>query len=298
MRRFLCFACAILLALKPIGVNATSRTVENLNADFVVQENIVLSGRKLPAQDFVLLIDLRHVESMDFFDQLWTLEDELQDRRFAVILMANSAYVLKDFDEVLNERASDLQIIKSAMTVLWDAKEGNYVEEHIENALQYAIEADKPTLRTAVKNFVAKNNVDMISVNLHSSCLETYRKECEIGYFYEQVNLQEGFLRANELVNGRNLPIIFYGNIETAWYTDKMLIANSLYSGQRGIMVNRKRSPAFYVDTEFILSNGGTIAYQEFLKINTSETRLDEFFAEYGAEIAASATDSAPLLYL
>ena len=67
MRKILCFLCAILVACNAtITASATSRIVENLDDDFLVRERITLTGEKIPARDFVLLINLRDIEDIDF----------------------------------------------------------------------------------------------------------------------------------------------------------------------------------------------------------------------------------------
>ena len=68
MRKILCFLCAILVACNAtITASATSRIVEDLDDDFLVRERITLTGEKIPARDFVLLINLRDIEILISF---------------------------------------------------------------------------------------------------------------------------------------------------------------------------------------------------------------------------------------
>lgn len=120
MRKILCFLCAILVACNAtITASATSRIVENLDDDFLVRERITLTGEKIPARDFVLLINLRDIEDIDFFSQLYELEKEMHGQRFAVALMGNSAYALKSFNESMSATEANLLAIKDMMALLF-----------------------------------------------------------------------------------------------------------------------------------------------------------------------------------
>lgn len=297
MRRTWIFACLLLMIVAPINVAATSRVAENLDADYLVREHVVLNGRKKSVQDFVLIVDLRDIDDLNFFSQLESLE-QTTESRFAVILTGNISYLLKDFDETMAMAQDRRVIIESAMVLVEDAKAGTYSAEHLDTALQYMIEKDRANLKTNVAKYVAKKKVDLVEINMYSSCMTEYREECELGYFSDHVNLESGFLKANELLGERALPIFYYGDVETAWYMSEALLASGVNSGQRGITVKTKCRPGLYDDADFILNNGGKIAFDEFLSSYNGDDALADYFNLYGVEIEESAADSARLIDL
>ena len=297
MRKILCFLCAILVACNAtITASATSRIVENLDDDFLVRERITLTGEKIPARDFVLLINLRDIEDIDFFSQLYELEKEMHGQRFAVVLMGNSAYALKSFSESMSATEANLLAIKDMMALLFDAQKGEFNSEHLENALRYEMESNKANLRVKLREYVEERAVDLVSINAFGSCLSEYRELCELGYFSNYINLHEGFMKARELAG--DLPIVFYGSIETAWYTGEVLLESGEVSGQRGNMEGMKRRPGLYNDADFILDNGGVVAFNEFVENYAGDDELSDFFERYSIEIEASTENSARLINL
>ncbi len=100
-KKILSICLAVMLALVPLRASATARVVENLDENFLVREHVKLSGEALPGGDLILMINMRDVVSADFFEQLREV-DEMAQGEYAVILVGNDSYVLKDFAENLD----------------------------------------------------------------------------------------------------------------------------------------------------------------------------------------------------
>ena len=63
-------------------------------------------------------------------------------------------------------------------------------------------------------------------------------------------------------------------------------------------MEGTKRRPGLYNDADFILDNGGVIAFNEFVENYAGDDELSDFFERYSIEIEASTENSARLINL
>ena len=290
IRRFVGFLLVLLLSFSPVNVMASSRVVENLDADFLVHEHVVLDGKRLPAEEFVLVVNLRDLDDGEFFEQLSELGDEM---RYAIVLVGNHAHLLKNYDDTIDELQDDLVVLADMMNFYTEAKGAIFDEAHVDAALQYELESDRAKLKTNLAKYVAAINIPSIAVNMTGSCLQEYRSLCDLVYLSEYTNLHSGFLMANEIKTKSETPIFYYGGVEAAWYTSNVLLYDEEYSGQRGITNGISRVPGYYSDSEYILKYGGQITFNEFLSEYNGNDLMGDYFDSYGAEIITSAENSA-----
>lgn len=290
IRRFVGFLLVLLLSFSPVNVMASSRVVENLDADFLVHEHVVLDGKRLPAEEFVLVVNLRDLDDGEFFEQLSELGDEM---RYAIVLVGNHVHLLKNYDDTIDELQDDLVVLADMMNFYTEAKGAIFDEAHVDAALQYELESDRTKLKTNLAKYVAAINIPSIAVNMTGSCLQEYRSLCDLVYLSEYTNLHSGFLMANEIKTKSETPVFYYGGVEAAWYTSNVLLYDEEYSGQRGITNGISRVPGYYSDSEYILKYGGQITFNEFLSEYNGNDLMGDYFDSYGAEIITSAENSA-----
>ncbi len=174
-----------------------------------------------------------------------------------------------------------------------DVAQGVFIEEHLESALAYALEEDRETLRASVKKYIEAGNAISAQGSLMGSCMTEFYTLCETAYLSGYVNLHDGFLTAKETMGERVAKVVYVGSAETAWYTGTMLGVSASASGQRGIFESGKRKPGYYSDSNFLLANGGSVAFNDFALSYSGENLLVDYFAQNGEAIEASASNSA-----